>query len=469
MKQLGFILALLFILMPMASLAQDRISENLNLKNELYLKSFDFDPKQIDTRDSEQTVNFLATIYAKNGLMNNSSTGFATQATFLGPYSLSKWFSKPEESVIFLKPPILGDQINGTYKATANFPKGTAEGVWRLDSIKLVDSKGQVRELKGDDLESLPQELHVDVGTERWSWILLGIPLIFAAILITIFGIWGRYVFPKDDNIEESESEKISRIYKGQDGVTSSSKFQLLLWVCVVLYAYIIVISDAYLNHRMGSLGLTIPDNLLLALGLSTTTMLAAKGITSKYVKEGEIDKSASSEPKGGLFYDDDGYPDLSQIQLISWTVIGVGIFLLKTLSDVIGSTGAVTGLPDIDSTLLMLMGIGQGAYIGKKIITKDAPPEITGLSPEEGSITDKITITGKNLGEKPADITIGDTVVKLKKESSLKWENGKVEFKLDDIDFPENQRAEFDKEKTKQIGIKVGNMSSNKKPFKIV
>ena len=230
-----------------------------------------------------------------------------------------------------------------------------------------------------------------------------------------------------------------------------------------------IVISDAYLNHRMGSLGLTIPDNLLLALGLSTTTMLAAKGITSKYVKEGEIDKSASSEPKGGLFYDDDGYPDLSQIQLISWTVIGVGIFLLKTLSDVIGSTGAVTGLPDIDSTLLMLMGIGQGAYIGKKIITKDAPPEITGLSPEEGSITDKITITGKNLGDKPADITIGDTVVKLKKESSLKWENGKVEFKLDDIDFPENQRAEFDKEKTKQIGIKVGNMSSNKKPFKIV
>lgn len=83
-----------------------------------------------------------------------------------------------------------------------------------------------------------------------------------------------------------------------------------------------------------------------------------------------KIDKS---DTKGGLFYDDHGYPDLSQIQLISWTVIGIGIFLLKTLSDVIGSSGAVSGLPDIDQTLLMLMGIGQGAYIGKKIITKDA------------------------------------------------------------------------------------------------
>ncbi len=126
------------------------------------------------------------------------------------------------------------------------------------------------------------------------------------------------------------------------------------------------------MNHRIGSLGLSVPDNLLLAMGLSTTTMLAAKGITSKYVEEKKVDKSDTKE-KGGLFYDDNGYPDLSQIQLISWTVIGFGIFLLKTLSDVIGSPGTVTGLPDIDQTLLMLMGIGQGAYIGKKIVTKDS------------------------------------------------------------------------------------------------
>ena len=381
MKLFGFILALILILMPMISLAQDRISENLNLKNELYLKSFDFEPKQIYTADSEQTVNFLAAIYAKNGLMNNSSTGFATQATFLGPHSFGNkdtWFAKPEKNVIFLPPPILGDAINGTYKKAIIFPKGTAEGVWQLEAIKLVDSKGQIRELKSDDLASLPQELHVKVGWWKWFWILIIIPLVFAAILITVFGIWKRYTFNHNflsKKVDRTLTKDIRKIYKGQDGATSSSKFQLLLWVCVVLYAYIIVISDAYMNHRMGSLGLSVPDNLLLALGLSTTTMLAAKVITSKYAEEEEVDKYVKSETeqKGGLFYDDRGYPDLSQIQLISWTVIGVGIFLLKTLSDVIGSSGAVSGLPDIDQTLLMLMGIGQGAYIGKKIITKDA------------------------------------------------------------------------------------------------
>ncbi len=476
MKQLGFILALIFILMPMASLAQDRISENLNLKNELYLKSFDFEPKQIDTRDSEQTVNFLATIYAKNGLMNNSSTGFATQATFLGPYSFGKWFAKPEKNVVFLPPPILGDAINGTYKKAMIFPKGTAEGVWQLESIKLVDSKGQVRELKGDDLESLPQELNVNLGGRKKAMILAGIPFVFAVILISIFGIWKRYIRNHDwflgDKEDTEKTKGISTTYKGQDGATSSSKSQFLLWVFVILYAYIIIISDAYMNHRILSLGLSVPDNLLLAMGLSTTTMLAAKGITSKYAEEGELDKSYESDAKqkGGLFFDDRGYPDLSQIQLISWTVIGVGIFLLKSL-DAIFSPGAVTGLPDIDQTLLMLMGIGQGAYIGKKIITKDTPPELTGLSPGEGSKASKITITGTNFGDKPSgcSITIGDNVVKFKKEISLKWEKGKVEFKLDDIDFTENEWKEFDKEKIKQIGIKVGNMSSNKKPFKIV
>ena len=379
MKQLGFILALIFILMPMISLAQDRISENLNLKNELYLKSFDFEPKQINTADSEQTVNFLATIYAKNGLMNNSSTGFATQATFLGPHSFSNkssWFSKPEMNAIFLSPSVLGDSTNGTYKGTIDFPKGTAEGVWQLESIKLVDNKGQIRELKGDDLESLPKELQIKVSKLKWIGILIGVPLAVAIILMAIFGlmkdpfsrIFGILGFEAKKN--SGDTKGIRTMYKGQDGATSSSKFQFLLWVCVVLYAYIIIVSDAYMNHRMGSLGLSVPDNLLLAMGLSTTTMLAAKGITSKYVEEKKRDKS---DTKGGLFYDDHGYPDLSQIQLISWTVIGIGIFLLKTLSDVIGSSGAVSGLPDIDQTLLMLMGIGQGAYIGKKIITKDA------------------------------------------------------------------------------------------------
>jgi len=382
LKQLGFILALIFILMPMASLAQDRISENLNLKNELYLKSFDFEPKQISfEEDSDQTVNFLATIYSKNGLMNNTSIGFATQATFIGPHSFldrNSWLSKPEKNVIFMPPPVLGDLINGTYKGTMIFPKETAEGVWQLESIKLADSKGQMRELKSDDLASLPQELHVKVGYRKWGGILIGIPTIFAIILTAIFGlmtgpfsrIFGMLGLEAKKNSDDTKG--IRTMYKGQDGATSSSKFQFLLWICVVLYAYIIIVSDAYMNHRMGSLGLSVPDNLLLAMGLSTTTMLAAKGITSKYVEAKKVDKSDTKE-KGGLFYDDNGYPDLSQIQLISWTVIGVGIFLLKTLSDVIGSPGTVTGLPDIDQTLLMLMGIGQGAYIGKKIVTKDS------------------------------------------------------------------------------------------------
>lgn len=466
MKQLGFILALIFILMPMVSLAQDRISENLNLKNELYLKSFDFEPKQIDTEDSEQTVNFLATIYAKNGIMNNSSTGFATQVTFLGPHSFGNrdaWFAKPEKNVLFLPPSILGDAINGTYKAALNFPKGTAGGVWQMESIKLVDSKGQIRELKGDDLASLPQELHVKVGWGKWFWILALIPAIFAAILLLIFGIFGKSIrkFPGLAN-------GIRDISKGHDDATSSSKFQFLLWVCVVLYAYIIVISDAYMNHRMGSLGLSVPDNLLLAMGLSTTTMLAAKGITSKYVEEGKIDKSKTKDNGGGLLKNDAGDPDLSQIQLISWTLIGVGIFLLKTLSDVIGSPGAVAGLPDIDQTLLMLMGIGQGAYIGKKIITTVDPeaPKLDNMNPKRGTLDEWISLTGKNFGEKDAgSITINGKTVQFKEDSQLKWTEQLIQFKLRDIDVDKDK--DLKKYVTKGNVVKIGVIADKKSSAK--
>jgi hypothetical protein len=459
------ILAFTLVLMPMVALASDSASGDPVLQRDLNLKSFDFEPKYVKIDGSDQTVNFLANIYAKNGLMANKSIGLATQAIFLGPHSFWNPFYRDRMNITFMPPPIPGGEMkNGTYKGNGTFEKkikllsGIKEGVWQLDSIKLVDSNGLVRELNGDNLGSPTKELYVEVRFERWLVNLLLIPIIFFGILFAIY--WQAR--KKFKNLKY-----ISWAWKGYDGATSSSKFQFTLWTSVVLYAYIITVIDSYFNHGNFNLGLTFPQNLMLAMGLSATTALAAKGITSAYAAK-QVDKSDTS--KGGLFFDDDGYPDLAKIQLIAWTFIGIGIFLLKTLNDVMGSTGVSTGLPDIDTTVLTLMGIGQGAYVGKKIITKDDPdaPDLDSINPKEGDLDQLITISGANFGKgDPKIVTIDTNKVQFKKDANGKdmvnWEDSKVTFHLRNIDSISGKSlAEVLKEgRSVNIGVIIGNKSS--------
>lgn len=334
---------------------------------------------------------------------------------------------------------------------------GTGEGFWQLDSIKLVDGNGSVRELVGDDLSTLPKELEVEVGSKRWILFLLLIPLLFIGLLCVIYRFG-------------SKEKPISAIWIGYDGATSTSKLQFFLWTMFVLYAYIIIVIDAYYNHNIVSIGLTVPQNLILAMGLSATTMLAAKGISSNYADTNKIDKSDTS--KGGLFFDDDGYPDLAKIQLMAWTFVGIGIFLLKTLNDVVGSTGAFAQLPDIDGTLLALMGIGQGSYVGKKIITKDdqSTPSLDSISISKGKLDDDITVTGTNFGKEPDKCSIAIGSKKVKFSLGPEWEDGKVTFRLKDIDLSDSESKKVLPEKGKiLIGVIVGNKASVQDlPFEI-
>jgi hypothetical protein len=459
MKRFCLILAFVLILMPMTVLASDRISEDLNLQKKLNLKSFDFEPKQVKLDGSAKTVAFLATIYAENGLLDNKNlTNFSTSATFLGPHSFWAPFHRDRMNVTFDPSPILGDGKNGSYKGTMPLDSGTGEGFWQLDSIKLADGNGSVRELVGDDLGGLPKELEVEVGSKRWILFLLLIPLLFIGLLCAIY-------------CRGTKTRPISAIWKGYDGATSTSKLQFFLWTVVVLYAYIIIVIDAYYNHNIVSIGLTVPQNLILAMGLSATTMLAAKGISSNYADTEKVDKSDTS--KGGLFFDDDGYPDLAKIQLMAWTFVGIGIFLLKTLNDVVGSTGSLAQLPDIDGTLLALMGIGQGSYIGKKIITKDdqTAPSLDSISISKGKTDDDITVAGTNFGDGSSTrfITIGGK--KIKFTQGPNWEEGKVTFRLKDIDLSDSESKKVLPEKGKiLIGVIVGNKASVQDlPFEIV
>lgn len=216
----------------------------------------------------------------------------------------------------------------------------------------------------------------------------------------------------------------LTKIYEGADGNASTSKLQWFLWTVVIIFAYVVVYAARLYKGDLEAID-SIPQNLLIAMGFSITSMIAAKGITVAQVTSGQraaaqpgsgaqtpdttpqgtVPAAASgTTATGGVFRDDSGAPDLSKIQIMAWTLIAIGTYLIRLIEQVNVAAGLPAGpgfnldLPDIDEALMVLMGLGHGAYIGKKLVTTTTP-RLTGLAPGQGPAGSSVTLTGMAFG----------------------------------------------------------------------
>jgi len=261
-------------------------------------------------------------------------------------------------------------------------------------------------------------------------------------------------------------------LVEGADGRISASKLQWFLWTIVIIFAYVAIYTARFIRGNYEALSGFSP-NLLTVMGLSLGTMMAAKGITSAYVSSGKMTKTAladNDKAKGNIssiFNDDDGFPDLSKIQMMAWTLIGIGIFLLSVLKQVekfLTGPGSVLSLPDIDGSLMVLMGFGQAGYLGKKLTTSDTP-RLIGLSISGGKPPLDVTLFGMSLGSAQGGnlVTINDVpLVTPTKE----WKDTQISFS-----FPEKQPNGQPWSVGQQVMIGViinGQESVNKVPFVI-
>jgi hypothetical protein len=182
---------------------------------------------------------------------------------------------------------------------------------------------------------------------------------------------------------------RISRLYRGSDGHPSTSKFQALVWTAAALFAYTGLLAmrmragtdngettDIRWILSIGSAAEDFPTNLLVAMGFSFTSAAAAKAITVSYLSSGKIAKpQAESSATTTVAQGDDGEPDLAKIQMLWWTFVAVGVYLIEVFY-LFGIDGkqfdAAIALPDIDGALMVLMGLSHGVYIGKKLVTTD-------------------------------------------------------------------------------------------------
>lgn len=183
---------------------------------------------------------------------------------------------------------------------------------------------------------------------------------------------------------------------RGEDGKTSTSKLQFVLWTAVIAFSYVVLLTERIRTNDLTPLE-QMPQNVLIAMGLSVVTLAGAKGITVSYLNSGRlVNKPRSEESAPGAVVNDSGQVDLAKIQMLLWTVIAIVAYLFDLVDQV--QAEEFDALPDIDAALMVLMGLGQGAYLGNKLVTTTTP-FLTNIDPPAAASGATVTLTGSNIG----------------------------------------------------------------------
>lgn len=226
-------------------------------------------------------------------------------------------------------------------------------------------------------------------------------------------------------------------LIEGADGRLSASKAQWAAWTALVAGTYVAIYVARVLSHVPDPVTATFPSNLLLVMGFSTATMVTAKGITATYVAGGRLpSKTSGVTTSGGLLTDDDGITDLSKVQLLTWTAIAIAVYLYTVINQlrlIIHDVKDVS-IPDIDGALMVLMGLSQGGYLGKKL-TSAPPVTVSALVPSIANAgVDLVAVYGSNFGDPDpngnpsanSSVLIGGAVAQVAKAA---WSDTKITF----------------------------------------
>lgn len=169
-------------------------------------------------------------------------------------------------------------------------------------------------------------------------------------------------------------------VVKGDAGRYSISKLQMFLWTGCFIFTFFVVLVSRVLNGN--GFVTELPEALLALMGISVTTFASAKAIVQGQqpaqeispevaAKNEETRPTGAEESKGGadLILDSQGNTDISRLQLLAWTIIGVGLYLFEVFTLLKTTNGVGIQIPDVNGTILALTIASSGGYLSKRLV----------------------------------------------------------------------------------------------------
>ena len=296
----------------------------------------------------------------------------------------------------------------------------------------------------------------------------LGLSLILIAIIIAIanFIHWfGRQQamkraasqpFSLDNMIVPPKHFILLRVLLDKKDHASLSTFQFLAWTLLLSFLYVTLWFLQFLNGST-QIPPPIPETLMVLMGISVAVPITSRGITEYKRLKPRPGGETYSEPNYASMLEEDGRPSLLRLQMFLWTLaalaIFTGSFFIAALST--NASALTLGLPNIDPTLLFLMGLSQTGYLGnvaysgtvKKTPETPAAPQVTtpvaepvpvsqpleirDIIPRTVWHSDLVTVLGSGFGTNKDTLILGKDQIPI--ASIRRWENTRIEFSMPD------------------------------------
>jgi hypothetical protein len=173
--------------------------------------------------------------------------------------------------------------------------------------------------------------------------------IFFLSLLIFLFVIF--LLFRKTDLLR-GLPEQMPPVGKKRFSLALS---QMLFWTVLVMGAYVFIWATT------GDID-TVTDSILVLMGISSVTALSARVIDAM-----KSDTPDTPELSSGSYWKDilKGTTDFEphRLQIVAWTIVLGIVFLCTVWTDLT--------MPSFNATLLTLMGISSGTYLGFKMKEK--------------------------------------------------------------------------------------------------
>lgn len=161
----------------------------------------------------------------------------------------------------------------------------------------------------------------------------------------------------------------------------SLSRLQMVLWTTLILSALLTVALTNIGQRAPSPLAIAVPGQLWLLMGISTTSLVGSPLLKSSKMGNGKIetrddlDEAEVADLFRGEEHSNARVLDLAKVQMFFFTLVLVLAYAAMLGSLFANNTSAINNLPDLDQSMVALLGISHAGYLANKAIPHpDAP-----------------------------------------------------------------------------------------------